>query len=176
MTTGDKLRPHSIPMLAAFLLLAPGPWSSSARANDPAPLTKGPEVSTIGTTPYLGPLPEELAKLARFEAAAGTSPQAIKDAVTATITKEGGNVLTPEELAKVAALPPIPLIQLPAMQKLELMNVPKEGIPDLTAQERDKRAAELSAPPISEPATPASETSSGDTTAPASQPGTQVSR
>lgn len=141
---------------------------STALAEDP-PMGKGPEVSTVGTGPYLGPLPEELAKLEQTETLPETVPPQSKDTPATTITPGIGNTLTVEELAKLAELLAIP-VTLPStvMEKLEPMQVPVNGIPSLTAEEREKRAQELAAPrPIAPAPAPAPATSTDVMQAPA---------
>ena len=146
MNTCAKLRSHLIPIVAATILLVPAPRGSKALADGP-PATKGPDVSTVGTGPYLGPLPEELAKLPQQVTSAETGPMLAKEPATATTTTVGGNTLTVGELAKVAALQAIlGALPVPLMQKLEPMKVAMDGIPTLTAQERDKHAKELGTP------------------------------
>lgn len=156
MRTYAKRRSHLILLSAALAVVSLDAWCSSALADGPAAVTKGIEVSTVGTAPYLGPLPEELAKLAQPEATTVISPSPAKEPDTATITRSGGNTLTEAELAKVAALLlliPAPPPE-PAMLKLEVMPVPKDGVPQLTAQEREKRARELAALPVITPVAP----------------------
>ena len=122
-------------------------WSP-ARAEGPAPTTKGEEVSTVGSGPYAGPMPEELTKLAELAAAIPAPSPPKKEPSADTITGGGGHTLTDAERAKAAALPVIPS-SLPdwLMLKLTPMVVSKDGVPQLTAPERAKRAVELSAPP-----------------------------
>ena len=147
MSANGRYRKYLTPMFGALLLFSPDSWKSSAFANEPTPFTKGPEVSTVGAGPYLGPLPEELSKLAQVEAVAVDSPSLDKEPDATTITTVGGNTLTAEELAKLAAFPAVPAtLPVPFMPKLDLMDVPTEGIPELTAEELQKRARELSAP------------------------------
>jgi hypothetical protein len=135
-------------------------WISSALADGTAAPAKGPDVSTVGTDPYLGPLPEELTKLALVTASPTEATPQTKEPEVATITTSGGNTLTVEEQAKLAAIVVGPaLLPDSFMQKLEPMVVPTEGTPELTTQELEKRAAEL-------------ETPSPDTTAPKLAPRT----
>jgi len=156
MSAVGKYRLFLIPIFAASVLLSSDSLRSSAFADGPAPTTKGPEVSTVGTDPYIGPLPEELAKLAQLEATPVTSPPPVKEQATATITTGGGNTLTAEELAKLAAFLAVPVTPpAPVMPKLEIMTVLKDGIPQLTAQERDKHARELATPHVLTPPQPA---------------------
>jgi type II secretory pathway component HofQ len=123
-------------------------------------------VSTVGTDPYIGPLPEELTKLAQVEAAGVTSPTPAKAPETTTITKGGPTPPTAAELAKLAALPANPdTLPVPVMPKLELMNVPKEGTPELTTQEREKHARELASPHVITMASPTGQVRSGDSPA-----------
>lgn len=147
MNTIAGRRPGLVHFTAAMILLVLAPRGSSALAES-SPATKGPEVSTVGTGPYLGPLPEELAKLAQLAAAAELTPAPAKEPAAATITTGAGNTLTVEELAKLAALPAIvDTTSVPLMLKLVPMTVSKDGTASLTPQERDKRVRELATPP-----------------------------
>lgn len=159
MKTNGRYRSIAVAAIAIMIPLSIGTFYSAALAEAagapispspataPATPTKGPEVATIGSGPYLGPLAEELLKLAQIEAEAVDSTPSEKEPATATITAMGGNSLTAEERAKLAALPaPLPtLLDLP-MPKLELMELPKDGVPELTREELEKRASELASP------------------------------
>jgi hypothetical protein len=152
-----------IPIFTALVLVSSDAWRSPALADGPGSITKGPEVSTVGTGPYHGPLPEELAKLAAVEAAGVTSPLPAKTPETVTITKGGPIAPTAAELAKLAALPTNPdTLAVPVMPKLGLMQVPRDGTPELTAQEREKRARELAAPHVITLNSPTGQVRSGD--------------
>lgn len=123
-------------------------WLTAAHAAIATPTTKGEEVSTVGTAPYLGPLPEELAKLAELEVAEPASSGPDKEPSVDTITHAGANTLTEAEMAKAAALSVIaPVLPEWLMLKLAPMQLSKDGTPQLTAPERAKRAAELNASP-----------------------------
>lgn len=132
--------------IASALVLI-GAGGSRAWADDPAH-TKAPEVSTIGTGAYTGPVPEELSKLALVEAAPAASPTQAKEAEASTVTPGDGTTLSEEALAKMTALLSVPMaLPLPVpMLKLEPMQVAEEGIPQLTPQEREKRAQNPPAP------------------------------
>jgi hypothetical protein len=141
-----------------FLTIAVLVSSSSVLSATPAPTdvpstTKGPEVLTVGTGPYLGPLPEELAKLSGPGAPAPSEPAPAKEPEVSTIMIGSGNVLTVAELAKLAAYPVL-LDSLPAalMIKPEPMEVSKIGIPELTPTEREKHAKESAVPQAAAPA------------------------
>ena len=148
MKSKTRVRTAWIPIVVATSLSSATAWLTAAHADIPAPTTKGEEVSTIGTAPYLGPLPEELAKLAELGAAEPASSVPDKEPSVDTITHAGGNTLTEAELAKAAALPVIAPV-LPEWLRLKLapMQLSKDGSPQLTAPERAKRAAELNASP-----------------------------
>lgn len=146
-------RPYQVLFIAALVLLALTPRGSSALA-DSSPTAKSPEVSTVGTGPYLGPDAAELAKLAQQEASTEAAPTPPKEPAVATISTGAGNILTVAELAKWAAVQTIlGTPSVPLMPKLGPMTVAKNGVPDLTAQERDKHAREL-ATPQARPTTP----------------------
>jgi hypothetical protein len=141
MNRYDKYWTFMISVFTALALLSPGSRRFSALAEGPAPVTKGPEVSTVGTGPYLGPLPDEVAKLAQLEAAAVTPPAPGKEPAAATITTGGGNVLTVAELAKLAALKTLPAKRpVPTMSKPVLKKGQAGGTVPVTAQEREKTA------------------------------------
>jgi hypothetical protein len=147
MSTNGKYRPYLIALFAALGLFASYSCVTSALADDAAPITKGPEVSTVGSGPYLGPLPEELSKLAEMDAATAESSSSDKEPAAATMTAGGLNILTTEEQAKLAALLAVPVTPLEStMPKLGIMEIPKDGIPELTQQEREKHAIELATP------------------------------
>ena len=134
-------------LLAALSATAQRSRSASAPPAD-ASMTKGQEVETVGTGPYLGPLPEELEKLAQVEAAAAAAPLPEKGPAVVTLTPSRGDTLTAAEQAKLASFlaSPVPLVT-PEMMKLGTMQVPTTGVSQLTAQEREKHEHELAAPP-----------------------------
>jgi hypothetical protein len=113
-----------------------------ARA-DSVPSPKGAEVTTVGTGPYAGPLPEELAKLAQQQALPETAPLSAKEPAVSTMTTVGADSLTLAEQVKLEALRIFPVtLPLPLMIKLEPMHISKEGTAVLTPQEREKHANE----------------------------------
>ncbi len=116
----------------------------SASAAD-APAAKQPEVSTVGTEPYPGPLPEEIAKVAEVQSRSADAPLPAKEPVVATVTPAGTDTLTAAEKAKVAAL--VPAAQAPpvVMKKPPAMTPPQDGTPQLTPQEQKKHADEQAA-------------------------------
>lgn len=120
MNTNGKSRPYMISLLAMLVSVSPTVWTPAALAEGP-PAAKAPEVSTTGTRPYLGPLPEELAKLARMEAAPKPAALPAKEPAVLTITT-GGSTLTSEERAKLAQILAIPLVlPMPDLSKLDAM-------------------------------------------------------
>lgn len=117
----------------------------AAHAEAP-PQTKAPEVSTVGTEPYVGPLPGELLKLTLVEASSQAPAPTGKEPDVSTILSGVPGAPTEEALAKLAAYLATPVtLPLPEMPKLDPMAVPTDGTPALTPQELEKRASELAA-------------------------------
>jgi hypothetical protein len=142
MRSDPRYRACLVPALALAGLFLTDLCSGPAVAGSDLPISKGPEVSTVGAGPYLGPSATELAKLSALESVPAPVPRQVKDPVGSTITLGSASVLTQAELAKIAGLPQI-VLHLPDLPKLGIMKVPTEGIPELTAREREKRAGEL---------------------------------
>jgi hypothetical protein len=108
------LFPTVLPTLLATLVAALfQPWKSVALAEGP-PTGKGPEVSTVGGGPYLGPLPEELVKLELTQAPTEAPTEAAKESATETISEGLGNELTSGEIAKLTGAEPDPGSPQPA--------------------------------------------------------------
>jgi hypothetical protein len=138
-------RASGLTLALAFLFLHPLTGAlSPAWADGPGHVTKGQDVSTVGTGPYTGPTPAEVAKLTAVLAAPAVAPAPEKASAFATMTISEVVTLTDAEKAKLEAILSLPSTQAPVtMTKLEPMVVPTVGTPDLTPQERAKRAAEL---------------------------------
>lgn len=139
----------SLPLVTTLLLAGIG--LTPVRAGAP-PATKPPEVSTVGTQPYTGPLPEELAKLAGLEAPSAPAAAEEKTPSVETVTVVPDAPLSPSELAKLAALLPTPALPIatpfeipPGMETAKPDPMPDRsgGPAELTSEELAKRAAEL---------------------------------
>ena len=138
--------PHLVPMIMALIAIPVQSWRTTALAEGPSE-SKGPEVTTVGADPYVGPLPEELAKLGQGAVAEESVPLSEKEAPTQTVISGKGDLLTAEALAKLAVLLEAPLVSPPwVMDKLAPMEVPTIGDPELTPEEWEKRARELATP------------------------------
>jgi hypothetical protein len=151
-------------LLATCVAVWSATWTSGILADDSV-VAKEPEVATVGSGAYVGPLPEELAKLAKVRALPLSVPSPAKDSPHATFTVAGIYHMTEAELAKLAALPSAP-VALPALPtaKPAPMQVPKDGTSVLTAGELEKLAMLLAtAPPSPSPASSSPSPKTGGT-------------
>jgi|GEM_PF-3558828 len=129
-------------ILTTTLVVAGVMFASWAHAQD-SPPTKGPDAITVGTGPYTGPTPAELAKKAAQDAAAPALSEAKMPEAQVIHQDAGAPVLTQGELAKLAELEAyLRSLPGPVMRKVPEMVLPKTGNQELTAQEKTKLAKE----------------------------------
>jgi hypothetical protein len=146
----------AVPFLAAALVAVAAMVASALPARaDSAPVTKGHDVTTVGTDPYLGLTAAELAKLAQLQGEPPTTPAEPKAAPAATIGANSPHPLNPAEQAKLAAMvATVRTLPLPIMVKLALMQVATTGTQVLTPQEREKHANEATRHDLAAPTSP----------------------